>query len=162
MSFQPNFLIFKKQKKTYEISLQSVYVPLTFLGNGSVNTFLRQWIHTQHWKNCWTRCFLCGPCFNCFLISYFPTKIHSEICTTPILVREWNIVMDPHGALNQEWLCWRGPAAICPTDRLHFCYVLYRPALPVWEFLAIYALRSLFSLPFCCIHVYLMQMFESY
>jgi hypothetical protein len=26
------------------------------------NTFLRQLIYTQQYKNCWTRCFICGPC----------------------------------------------------------------------------------------------------
>jgi hypothetical protein len=31
------------------------------LGNGLVNTFLLQWIHTQY-KNCLKWCFLCGPC----------------------------------------------------------------------------------------------------
>jgi hypothetical protein len=33
----------------------------TLLGNGSVKTFPRQWIHTQQ-HNCLTRRFLCGPC----------------------------------------------------------------------------------------------------
>jgi hypothetical protein len=25
--------------------------------------------------------------------------------------------MGPDGTQNQEWLCWRGPVAIYPTDR---------------------------------------------
>lgn len=29
-------------------------------GNGWVNIFLWQWIHTQQWKNCWEWCFLCS------------------------------------------------------------------------------------------------------
>jgi hypothetical protein len=37
-------------------------IPLSTLGNGSVKTLLRQRIHTQQHKNCWTRRFLCGPC----------------------------------------------------------------------------------------------------
>jgi hypothetical protein len=50
----------KKWKYAYEITLWSVCVsPLSLLGNGSVNTFLRHRIHT---KNCWTPRFLCGPC----------------------------------------------------------------------------------------------------
>jgi hypothetical protein len=39
-----------------------VYHPLSLLGNGSVETILRQRINTQQQKNCWTRCFQCGPC----------------------------------------------------------------------------------------------------
>jgi hypothetical protein len=31
------------------------------LGNGSVNIFPWQWIHTQQQKNLWKRCFLCVP-----------------------------------------------------------------------------------------------------
>jgi hypothetical protein len=34
---------------------------LSLLSNGSVETSPRQRIHTQHWKNCWTRRFQCGP-----------------------------------------------------------------------------------------------------
>jgi hypothetical protein len=41
------------------------------LGNDSENTFPQQRIHTQQWKNCWTRCFLCSP----FRIKY---SIRSE------------------------------------------------------------------------------------
>jgi hypothetical protein len=36
--------------------------PITLLGKGSLNKFSRQRIHTQKYKNCWTRCFLCVPC----------------------------------------------------------------------------------------------------
>jgi hypothetical protein len=32
------------------------------------------------------------------------------------VVRQKNVAMGPSGARNQEWLCWRRPAAICPTD----------------------------------------------
>jgi hypothetical protein len=39
-----------------------VYVLLSLLGNGSVKTLTRQRIHGQQQENCWTRCFLCGPC----------------------------------------------------------------------------------------------------
>jgi hypothetical protein len=37
-------------------------IPLTLLGNGSVETLSRYRIHTQQKKNCWTRRFQCGPC----------------------------------------------------------------------------------------------------
>jgi hypothetical protein len=39
-----------------------VYRPQSLLDNGSVNTFRRQRIHTQHYKNCWTRRLLCRAC----------------------------------------------------------------------------------------------------
>jgi hypothetical protein len=40
----------------------SVKVPLSLLGNVSVVTLPRQRIHTQQYKNRWTRRFQCGPC----------------------------------------------------------------------------------------------------
>jgi hypothetical protein len=48
---KPTFLIIKNEKEAYEITLLSVYYPLTLenpislLGNGSVNTFSRQRMH---------------------------------------------------------------------------------------------------------------------
>jgi hypothetical protein len=42
--------------------LVSVCILLSLLGNGSVKTFPRQRIHTQQYKNCWTRLFVCDPC----------------------------------------------------------------------------------------------------
>jgi hypothetical protein len=39
-----------------------MYIPLSFLGNGSVKMLERQRIHTQKYMNCWTRRFLCGQC----------------------------------------------------------------------------------------------------
>jgi hypothetical protein len=50
-------------------TLPSVCVPvcvplLSLLGNSSVKTLPRQRIHTQQWKNCWMRRFLCLPCSN--------------------------------------------------------------------------------------------------
>jgi hypothetical protein len=40
----------------------SICIPLTLLGNGSVNTFPRQRIHINNGMNCWTWHFICGPC----------------------------------------------------------------------------------------------------
>jgi hypothetical protein len=42
--------------------LGSVKIPVSLLGNGSVETLPRQRIHTQKYKNCWTLSFQCGPC----------------------------------------------------------------------------------------------------
>jgi hypothetical protein len=39
-----------------------ICIPLSLSGNGSVKALMRQWIHTQQWKNCLTRSFLHSPC----------------------------------------------------------------------------------------------------
>jgi hypothetical protein len=40
----------------------STNIPLSLLGNGSVEILPRQRIYTEQQKNCWTRHFLRGPC----------------------------------------------------------------------------------------------------
>jgi hypothetical protein len=44
-------------------------------------------------------------------------EVSNESCTNPRATRQYNMVMGPDATQNQEWLCWRGPAAIYPTDR---------------------------------------------
>jgi hypothetical protein len=38
-------------------------------------------------------------------------------CTTPRVVRQKNMAIKSRRTRNQGWLCWRGPAAIYPTER---------------------------------------------
>jgi hypothetical protein len=35
------------------VAMQRADIAVPFLGNGSVNTFLQQWIDMQQWRNCW-------------------------------------------------------------------------------------------------------------
>jgi hypothetical protein len=58
----------------------SMCIPISLLGNGSVNTFPLQQIHDT--KNCWTHPFLCGPCL---------IKIESLglLVYLPIVARQW-------------------------------------------------------------------------
>jgi hypothetical protein len=46
-NFSLLFMFWKKEHATYEIILLSVCLPLTLLGNSSVNAFPRQRIHMQ-------------------------------------------------------------------------------------------------------------------
>jgi hypothetical protein len=77
-----------KKKEAYDITLPvcvSVPPPLKNsrarrdYGNCSLNTFGRQQIHTHQQKNCWTRCFLRGPC-----------RIRYSMCSKRKVGVDWN------------------------------------------------------------------------
>jgi hypothetical protein len=61
------------------------------VGNGLINMFPRQRIHTQQQKDCWKRCFICGPCcIECSVWSERTVEISSSqkvlfaLCSIPV------------------------------------------------------------------------------
>jgi hypothetical protein len=101
-------------------------IPLSLLGNDPARTSPRQRIHTQQYKNCWMRRFLCGPCiikerrwlvFPRTSCSPIYTSIFQEICSLrffvlkfgmsfPYQIHHWDLHEKKNVITNQIYL-WK-------------------------------------------------------
>jgi hypothetical protein len=79
-----------------------------------------------------------GPPLQCVAFSYGATSVAPTNASSCFKSRKWslnehNLAMGPDWIRNQEWLCWRGPAAIywsASPSSLLLCRCSHCPATP--------------------------------
>jgi hypothetical protein len=70
-------------------------------------------------RDCWTRCFLCGPHVMKRSV-YIEKKVGDYFSELHDSQSNQTEGCESRGTRNQEWLCWRGPAAIYQTHPTTF------------------------------------------